>query len=103
MLNIIVTKHAINRYISRILSDGEKVNITKIKEDLINIALNGQLITKKKMINEENSWKKVIQYDEITILVIEKKYSRVIITCLGDNTSHKWYKTQKLKDQRKLY
>ncbi len=72
MLNIIVTKHAINRYISRILSDGEKVNITKIKEDLINIALNGQLITKKRMINEENSWKKVIQYDGITILVIEK-------------------------------
>lgn len=48
MLNIIVTKHAINRYISRILSDGEKVNITKIEEDLIDIALNGQLITKKK-------------------------------------------------------
>ncbi len=24
------------------------------------------------MINEENSWKKVIQYDGITILVIEK-------------------------------
>ncbi len=47
--------------------------------------------------------KKVIQYDGITILVIEKKCSLVIITCLGDNTTHKWYKTQKLKDQRRLY
>ncbi|HBF76636.1 hypothetical protein [Clostridium tyrobutyricum] len=99
-INIRVTDHAIARYKERIddsLSDEE------IKKELLGIYKSGKKTKLRECVFEKNATEYIFENKNAAILVIikyaikgkkRKYYGGVIVTCLGDSTTRKWYKEQ---------
>jgi hypothetical protein len=88
-MNIKVTKHAIRRYRERLFDfSSSNEQVAKI---LQNISTMGKMIQPKPNF-AENCFE--IKYKGISIVIIEELDTRVIITCLGEDSYRKWIKTE---------
>lgn len=93
-----VTKHAIDRYKSRI----SNISNEDAKDKLIEIATKGKVVYERLNAANIMEVEKIINYKGVEILVIKnlKNRSQYIITCLGGTKFRKWYKKEKMQEFR---
>lgn len=84
-MEIIVTKHAVDRYIERTFDDSQ--NLDKIKRNLELAARYGKIIAERK-----DGW--IVAHRDVEIIVVPQGNAKVVVTCLGSQRYQKWSKVQ---------
>lgn len=81
-LEIIVTKHAIERYIERTLS--YELNPTDVRNRLKQAAKNGKMVAKRR----DNAWE--VDYQSLILVVRYEENMGTVLTCLGTKQYRNW-------------
>ncbi len=94
-MEIVVTKHAINRYRQRMFD-----YITpdkKIDTLLKNVARNGKQVYLRP---SSHGHCIEVQYNDISVVILNESTGITVMTCLGDHTYRKWVKN---KENQNIY
>lgn len=81
-MEIIVTQHAIERYIQRTLN--YNLSPADISTKLKQAAANGKLVAERR----NNAWE--VQYNNLILVVQYGENKRTVITCLGTKQYRNW-------------